>query len=154
MEPTDNEIREVVQSTWYAFLSAEVEPMGPGDPSPGSGTPGDGALLGRVAIDGAWQGEVLIGCDESLGRTAAATFFALPPEEVGQTEIHDTIAELANVLGGNLKCLLPPGCQLSLPRVDAQANGDLPMGGAVGFRCEGQPFWVALRRRSQPPLTG
>lgn len=76
------------------------------------------AACGCAAIEGAWQGEVLIRCDEPLGRAAAATFFALPPDEVGVSEDPDTIAELTNVLGGNLKCLLPPGCHLSLPRVD------------------------------------
>jgi chemotaxis protein CheX len=42
--------------------------------------------------------------------------------DVTQSDIVDAVGELANVIGGNVKALLPQPCQLSLPHV--QINGD------------------------------
>lgn len=148
MEPTDNEIQEVVQSTWFAFLQADATPIGTSAEVARDGA-GKNPLLGRIDIDGAWRGEVLFRCQEQLGRTAAAVFFDLPPDAIGEAEICDAVAELTNVLGGNLKCLLPSGCKLSLPHVDPLGGGGAePPSGAVAFQSGGEPFWVAVRRRS------
>jgi len=36
---------------------------------------------------------------------------------VSQEDLSDVLGELANIVGGNVKAMLPPGCQLSLPQV-------------------------------------
>jgi hypothetical protein len=44
-----------------------------------------------------------------------------PHEEVGALDLVDAFGEVANVVGGNLKSLLPTQGQLSLPQVAASA---------------------------------
>ena len=42
---------------------------------------------------------------------------AMEPDEVSTEDLSDVLGELANIVGGNLKAMLPPGATLSLPQV-------------------------------------
>jgi len=74
---------------------------------------------------------------------------ACPESETTPELVVDVIGELANVLGGNVKGVLPGPCKLSLPRVETTA----PLAGGqevcqrVWFDCEGNPFNVTVRSR-------
>lgn len=46
-----------------------------------------------------------------------------PQEEVGPEDLADAFGEIANVVGGNLKSLLPEHAVLSLPTVASQGPG-------------------------------
>ena len=41
----------------------------------------------------------------------------MEPDEVSQDDLSDVLGELANIVGGNVKAMLPPGAFLSLPQV-------------------------------------
>jgi chemotaxis protein CheX len=47
----------------------------------------------------------------------AATMFDTQPEVVTDAEVVDALGELTNMIGGNIKSLLPAPSQLSLPMV-------------------------------------
>lgn len=68
-----------------------------------------------VAITGTWNGAVLVDCPHALATDLAAMMFALDVAAIDPDHIDDTLAELANMIGGNLKALLEPPCRLSLP---------------------------------------
>ncbi|MEO6715397.1 MAG: chemotaxis protein CheX [Mycobacteriales bacterium] len=53
-----------------------------------------------------------------------------PGEEVGEEDLNDAYGEIANVVGGNLKALLPVQGQLMMPQVSREAPSDE---GAVQF---------------------
>jgi chemotaxis protein CheX len=38
-------------------------------------------------------------------------------DEVGAEDVADVLGEMANIIGGNVKSMLPDGCFLSLPQV-------------------------------------
>ncbi|TRW45387.1 chemotaxis protein CheX [Georgenia yuyongxinii] len=78
-------------------------------------------------------GEVPVRVVLSAGRRTAGLLarelagFA-PDEEVSESEVADAFGEVANMLGGNLKGMQPPGSSLGLPRVAA-----VPPPGKISF---------------------
>ena len=70
-----------------------------------------------MSITGSWTGHVVYACSTVAARRAAAAFLAMESDEVSQEDLSDVLGELANIVGGNVKAMLPPGCFLSLPQV-------------------------------------
>jgi chemotaxis protein CheX len=60
---------------------------------------------------------VVYATSRTAAKRAAAAFLAMEPDEVGPEDLSDVLGELANIVGGNVKAMLPPGCFLSLPQV-------------------------------------
>jgi chemotaxis protein CheX len=85
-------------------------------------------LTGSVAISGAWQGMVQIQCSAAFAQRAASVMFGLEPLHVGPEEGRDALGELANMVSGNLKAVLPGPSRLCLPIV---ADGPLNFGTAT-----------------------
>ena len=70
-----------------------------------------------VSITGSWTGHVVYASSTAAARRAAAAFLAMEMEEVSEEDVSDVLGELANIVGGNVKAMLPPGAFLSLPQV-------------------------------------
>lgn len=79
------------------------------------------AMTACVQITGSWQGAVVLACPENFAAHAAAVMFNLPADDRNPTDMQDAIAELTNMIGGNIKGLLQvnEACHLSLPAVVA-----------------------------------
>ncbi len=86
---------------------------------------------------------MLLECERALAAEAAAALLLIDPAEVGEQEIHDTLAELINMVGGNLKSLLPQPNDLGLPQVGGVPGEGYPV--RVGLMSQDQPLWVSLR---------
>ncbi len=74
--------------------------------------------------------------------------FAMEPDEVSDAEIGDALGEMANIVGGNVKALMPEPSVLSLPQVALEARS-LYMPGAhkkvsVDLRWEGAPVHISV----------
>ena len=73
-----------------------------------------------VDIVGPWTGSVVLTCAPA---TAAAltesVLMTRPPTVVDDEDVADALGELANVLGGNIKSVLPGESKLGLPRIGA-----------------------------------
>jgi hypothetical protein len=92
-----------------------------------------------VEISGPWRGAVVVTCDEPTAEALTECLLrARPPAVIEPEDVADALGELANVLGGNVKSLLPGPSSLGLPqtgpnppatrpddlcRVDAQWRG-------------------------------
>ena len=70
-----------------------------------------------VSITGSWTGHVVYASSAAAARRAAAAFLAMDAGAVGPEDLSDVLGELANIVGGNVKAMLPAGCFLSLPQV-------------------------------------
>ncbi|MBC8069835.1 MAG: chemotaxis protein CheX [Deltaproteobacteria bacterium] len=70
-----------------------------------------------VGIAGQWDGAVIVACSPATATELASIMFDVPASEVSTENLEDTLGELANMVGGNVKALLPPPCLLSLPTV-------------------------------------
>lgn len=110
----EDSVRAVAEEIWLSFIGAEeflIPLEGDAPASPYSAW---------VGIDGPWRGRVVITCDRSVAEDL--TRCLLGEETVGdlyQDDVEDGFGELANVVGGGLKALLPEASTLTLPLVGA-----------------------------------
>ena len=130
---------------WTSYL----DPMGEhplvvdGVPDPGVGT---ADVVATVAISGAWDGRVLLCFSPPAARRAAAALLGVEEaDEVGDVDVADAVGELANIIGGSVKSLMPQPTVLSLPAV---SHGAFPeLGGEVcrlTGTWNGEPVSVAV----------
>lgn len=85
---------------------------------------------------------------EGAARIFAANMFAKELGELADDDIRDAVGEIVNMLGGNLKGMVPGESNLSLPCVGVRADKLVPDAYtdvvSRQFRCEGQPFRVSI----------
>jgi len=85
-------------------------------------------LTAAVYYAGAWKGALLLEC--SLGQAMEwGSRLMRIPAPVATEDARDSLGELCNVLGGNLKPLLPHGVGLSTPSVVRGADYTLSICG-------------------------
>jgi chemotaxis protein CheX len=111
--PTESDLREITDQVWASFLDPEgVNPLLPADPEKARFD-----VMAAVSITGSWHGHVVFACTEKAARNAAGAFLAMDGADVSAADMADVLGELANIVGGNVKSMLPPGCFVSLPHV-------------------------------------
>ena len=110
---SEGDLAEMVEQVWVSYLDPEgVSPLVlTGDDKQPS------EVHSSVSITGSWHGHLVYACSRAAARKAAAAFLAMEVDEVGQEDVSDVLGELANIVGGNVKAMLPAGCFLSLPTV-------------------------------------
>ncbi|MFB9376962.1 chemotaxis protein CheX [Kineococcus gynurae] len=112
----DEDLAQIVAATWESYLD-HVDGLLPAfDPHPTTGPESFVELHASVVIDGPTPSlvSVLVG-DAVSGLLAAAMLHEegeLPDEDVA-----DALGEIANVIGGNVKAILPEVSALGLPQV-------------------------------------
>jgi chemotaxis protein CheX len=107
------DLAEMVEQVWVSYLDPEgVRPL---VPTNDENQPSE--VHSSVSITGSWTGHVVYASSTAAARRAAAAFLAMEPDEVSTEDLSDVLGELANIVGGNVKAMLPPGATLSLPQV-------------------------------------
>lgn len=134
----EEELREVVEVVWMTALDLGVEEDHCVDCA------SENSILVQISITGEWQGMVSVLADKELLTHAASVMFSCPIADVTDVDRTDALAELTNMLGGTVKCLLPEGCDLSLPVILNEINADAQQLDWVGFSCDGMPLAVAI----------
>ena len=109
MATLDSAIIEIVDTVCSSVLGFEALPKPPGASGRG--------MLARMNVAGAWSGSVAVWCDEEFARACATVLFEGEP--CGDPEARDALGELANIIAGNLKALLPSPSRISLPIVSS-----------------------------------
>lgn len=75
-----------------------------------------------VDVSGAFAARALLSTDRTTADALARALFAMPAdEEVSSADLTDAFGEVANVVGGNIKSLLPESGVLTMPNVASQA---------------------------------
>lgn len=149
MEFSKETILQIAGDVWNLVLEMDIEP------SDAVVIPvvKEGFVTGCVNISGAWEGTVVLDCSEDMAKQAAVVMFEMELDEIGEEEINDAVGELANMLGGNIKSLLPEPCKLSLPVV-VQGNGystNIPGSKSLAqatFLCQGQSVQAMLLQQN------
>ena len=139
----DQEIQQLTSSIWESILHLPVEP-GP-SPLPA----GQRTMSACVHLTGAWRGAVALSCGTDLAQEAAGIMFALDGAGASKCDMQDALGELANMIGGNVKALLPETCHLSLPSVVEGSDYTVRVPGSrlvtcVPFQCAAHAFSVSL----------
>lgn len=106
-----------------------------------------------VHISGTWNGSVTLSCSRELVRRAAGAMFQADPDELDDAEIRDAFGELANMVGGQVKSLLPEPSQLSLPAVSYGEAHAFTVPGTVvvtqvEMDCQDQLLDITVHRRN------
>lgn len=102
-------------------------------------------LWWAVDISGHWHGTVLLCVPEGTARHAAAVTFDRAPEQVTSTDTADIVAELTNMIGGNIKGQLGGTNKLSLPRVaSAEEIARAEVAPKLWFNCPGGEFAMTV----------
>jgi len=113
LAPTDDDLRAIAEQVWSSYLDPEgVSPL-----LPLAAVAGDGHVSATVSVTGAWWGHVVIRCSKDAARNAAAALLGVEQADATTDDVADAVGELANIIGGNVKSLLPGPCALSLPSV-------------------------------------
>ncbi len=116
--------------------------------------PGGNRLTSALHLAGDWNGAVLLECDREQACRFAGRFLSMDPPDTPDDVVRDVLGELANMIGGNLKCVLTSGIRLSMPSVVDGSDYSLRVVGAevrerLAFQCAEGPFWITvLTRRS------
>lgn len=145
------EICNLVEMIWYSILGVSVQrdPQLDGDPEEAR------FLTGAVELAGAWAGTITLDCPYTLARYFSACMFAKDPATASPEDVHDGLGELANMVAGSLKPLVPGPTFLGLPTVTDGGEYHLQMLDAkpmvqTAFRCLGLPFQVTILERLLP----
>jgi chemotaxis protein CheX len=147
-ETLTSALAQIVGSVFETMLSLEVTECG---------TPwfsGADRMTSALHLAGDWNGAVLFECDRRQACRFAGRFLSMDPPDAVDDVVRDVLGELANMIGGNLKCVLTPGIRLSMPSVVDGSDYSLRVCGAevrerLAFQSAEGPFWIiVLTRRS------
>lgn len=72
-------------------------------------------IVAGVTIEGAWRGAVEVHVSEGLAKRLARDVLMIDDAPADSADVADLVGEVANMIGGNLKGLLPDECRLSIP---------------------------------------
>jgi chemotaxis protein CheX len=95
-----------------------------------------------VSVSGAWRGHIVVECSASGSRQVAAALMGMAAGDVTGDDVVDALGELANVIGGNVKSLLPAPSALSLPHVVIAAYAGGSHWPAVTELCRLSASWL------------
>ena len=122
--PSEEDLHAVTSDVWACFLGEEL------DAGVGLGGDAGETVLACVGITGAWGGHVLLELPVGAARAAAARMLGADgADDLSTTDVVDALAELVNMVGGNVKSLLPGPSHLGLPLVVGGALA--PAGGSA-----------------------
>jgi chemotaxis protein CheX len=110
---------------------------------------GEHRLTAAVHLAGDWNGAILVECNRAQACQFASRFLSMDPPEIVDDVVRDVLGELANMIGGNLKCIITQGIRLSMPTVVDGSDYALRFCGAeihkrLTFECAEGQFWVTI----------
>lgn len=111
MNPSYEDVAAIAQHVLQTMAQLESEPTAA--PNWGSSL----CLLGKIQIRGAWDGEIQIRTTEALAKQLAQQMLQVSEEDVQVEDIQDVLAEVTNMIGGNIKSQLDSPSTLTLPSV-------------------------------------
>jgi chemotaxis protein CheX len=134
--PSLDDIWHVVEDVWESMLGCWPQPAEPT-------AIGESWLTAVITVTGEWSGEVCFSCSPATAVHVGRTMLELTGEEPDPEpeDVEDAVREVVNVLGGNIKALVPGGRFLGLP-VLTQGVPDVD-GSAVGTLGVSWPGHVA-----------
>ncbi|WP_183094873.1 chemotaxis protein CheX [Nocardioides stalactiti] len=116
--PELTDLQAVVEEVWSTFVGYEHPLCVRQVPA---GTPLDsGVWSGAVSVTGEWQGAVTVELADDVAVAISRVMLDVDPSEsLNDDDVADAVGELVNMIGGNVKSLMPGPSALSLPAVAA-----------------------------------
>jgi hypothetical protein len=116
---TEQSVSAIVAEAVSSFPEPSPERLSPENLSfePSTG-PGFHAVSTQATLTGAWNGTVNLQVPVQLAASFASALFGIPSSDITAAERADVVAELCNVVAGNLKGLIRGPSALSLPTIN------------------------------------
>lgn len=127
------DVHAILEEVWRSFLGDE-DPLLPADRD--HADPGWSAA---VTVSGKWEAMVTV--ELSAGLADEVTRRMLGGSELTEEDIADAVGELVNMIGGNVKSLMPGPSTLSLPMV---TSGRVTRGSDTTENCRVDAHWRGL----------
>jgi chemotaxis protein CheX len=136
-------VTQIVQAVFLSMLELEVSP------DETLWELSMETLTSFVELSGEWTGVLLLECTAFQACQFAARFLSVAPPATVDEEVRDVLGELANMIGGNLKCAMASGLELSMPRIMKGNDYHRWLGGfeiedRLAFQSAVGTFWVTL----------
>ena len=137
------ELAQIVESVFGTMMGLEAGECGT------PWFPGGDRLTAAVHMAGDWNGAVLLECGQRQACQFAGRFLSMDPPGSVDDVVRDVLGELANMIGGNMKCVLTRGIRLSMPSVVDGSDYSLRVCGAkvrerLTFQCAEGLFWITV----------
>lgn len=141
MMVAEHDVAVLVDEIWLTTLGLATHPR-PADAAPLAAD--EATVDGQVRITGGREATVALQVPRALAARVASVMFHLGDVPPTADDMQDAVGELTNMLGGNIKALLPGECHLSLPTVAGGVGFALAVPPAYQverftFECEGLP---------------
>lgn len=112
-------------------------------------------VTAAVHFVGEWKGAALIECRRQQALLFAGRFLGIGEAADLDDDVRDVIGELANMVAGNLKSLLPKGVELSMPSVVEGRDYAMYLCGVTAAECirfttEAGDFRVSVAEMMSP----
>lgn len=111
-----SEVVQLTRQAWSTVTGDELAPIDGGRPFR------EGDIWSTIVIQGEMECGVMLCCSEDLARHLTGQMLGMSPEEITPEDTFDAIGEMVNIVGGNLKEVVPGATKLSLPCV-SKGNG-------------------------------
>jgi chemotaxis protein CheX len=136
-------VAEIVKSVFVTMMGLDV--TNSDTPSVPSGD----RLTSFVQLTGEWNGAVMFECTRRQACLFAGRILGMDPPDAVDDDVRDMLGELANMIGGNMKCTMASGVRLSMPTVLDGNDYDLhicrsQVKDRLEFECEDGHFWVTI----------
>ncbi len=142
-------LEQTVEMVFSTMLNASIQPV-PGLPFPEHPL----ALTAALHYTGPWRGVLMLDCDAPTAFWITRMLLGEAPAGI-DSQVADAVGEVVNMIGGNLKSLLPPGSHISIPTVVRGADYALRLCTKGqpehrAFQTGGAIFWVTILEIPQP----
>lgn len=148
MHLSSEDVAQIVNEVWSSMLGLPVDLL---DVEPRPKIVGD-AVSGSVAVSGATDCLICVEMSSEAAQVFGATMFGMEVGEASEDDVSDAIGELTNMVGGNVKSLLPEPSSLSLPVVAEGKSPTLKVPSATKlldavYICDEHPLVVTVWNR-------
>lgn len=144
--------QQIIEATQEIFSSMIMLDVTPGEPFNRKGSMLQDSISGIIGMAGTMKGLLAIHLPNKAALAVTTAFLGMDVEEIDE-DVRDAIGELANMLGGSLKCALDPkgsNINLSMPSaihgeeysIDCIADAEDI---TVPFAWDGNTFLVELQ---------
>ena len=137
------EIVEIARDVWSSLLGMTLEEVPASDEAPHAAS-----VTATIHITGMANVSLALSGSRTLAVRSAAMMFDLAEADLTDEEVADAFGEIANIIAGNLKALLPEPSELSLPTVGLGRDLVISIPGArllerIHLESEGEPLCIA-----------
>ena len=138
--PEPEVMEQVIAGVLDDFLGILVEPV--------MTTSGCSGVCVRVDIDGSWQGRIVVGANAGMLSRICTAMFKTEPAQQDEVDQRDGLKEVANIVAGNIKAMLPAPSSLAIPEY---MGAETTAGPACIMRAVGGQndiIWLALEEKT------